>query len=73
MTNCERLTSCPFFNDRLANRPATIALMKSQYCQGNQRACARYQWFITFGGDIPGDLFPNMLDRVQEALNQATQ
>jgi hypothetical protein len=69
MANCECLEKCPFFNDKMANRPATANLMKKQFCQDDFASCARYQVFKAKGREaVPLDLFPAQRDRVQELL-----
>lgn len=41
MADCERISNCDFFNDRLKQMPATANMFKRQYCYGNQDNCAR--------------------------------
>ena len=43
MTECDRLSTCIFFNDRMENMPTVAALLKMQYCQGDFQACARFR------------------------------
>lgn len=65
MAECECLSGCLFFNDKMANRPSTAALMKKQYCLGNNQDCARFRVRSAIGGDkVPADLFPTQVDRV---------
>ena len=65
MAECECLAKCPFFNDKMANRPATAMLMKKQYCLGDNKNCARHMIFRTIGGQfVPADLFPGETARV---------
>ena len=67
MQQCERLTSCLFFSDRLANMPASAGLLKDTYCFGDKSKCARYQ--VALAGIIPPpDLFPNDSLRVHKIL-----
>jgi hypothetical protein len=69
MPDCEKLPKCAFFNDRMANKPATANMMKKQYCQGDKSTCARYLVCTKKGPEaVPGDLFPNMLDRAKAIL-----
>ena len=43
--------------------------MKKQYCQGDKSTCARYLVCTKNGPEaVPGDLFPNMLDRAKAIL-----
>ena len=32
MAERECLPKCPFFNDRMANKPVTAQMLKNQYC-----------------------------------------
>lgn len=69
MPDCEKLPKCAFFNDRMANKPATANMMKKQYCHGDKTLCARYQICITKGPEaVPGDLYPNMMERARAIL-----
>ena len=58
MATCERLQTCPFFTDRMANMPAVANLMKQTYCFGDKMTCARYMVAVA-GIAVPGDLLPN--------------
>ncbi len=42
MKECDYLQNCPFFNDKMANMPATADLFKNNYCKDNFSNCARY-------------------------------
>jgi hypothetical protein len=69
MADCELLEGCVFFNDKMANMPATAELYKDQYCRENNLECARYVVFKALGREkVPLDLFPNMKDRAQEII-----
>lgn len=69
MADCECLPRCIFFNDKMANRPATAEIMKTQYCKTDQSQCARFVVFKAKGGAaVPPDLFPNQLDRARAFL-----
>lgn len=66
MADCEMIAKCIFFNDKMANKPATANLMKSKYCQGDFRSCARYTVCKKLGREqVPCDLFPSQIDRAQ--------
>ena len=69
MSDCECLSGCIFFNDKMAGMPSMANIMKKKYCQGEPAGCARYQVFKAKGkGNVPGDLFPNQLDRVKKLI-----
>ena len=42
MAECEKLKKCPFFTGHMSNMPGVADLMKSTYCMGDKRLCARY-------------------------------
>ncbi len=59
MTECDRLPTCIFFNDRMENMPAVAALLKGKYCHGDFQGCARYRVAAKLGStNVPGNLFP---------------
>jgi hypothetical protein len=69
MADCELLEGCVFFNDKMANMPATAELYKDQYCRENNLECARYVVFKALGREkVPLDLFPNMKEKAQEII-----
>jgi len=69
MADCECLAKCIFFNDKMADKPATANIMKKAYCLGESQKCARHQVFIKAGGqNVPADLYPSQNDRVQPIL-----
>lgn len=69
MAKCEKLSACPFFNDRLSNMPAVASLLKESYCLGEKEKCARYRVSIA-GLQVPLDLFPNDIHRAEHLLLQ---
>ena len=59
MRECDRLESCPFFNDRLGEITDSAALLKQQFCLGGYESCARYRVDAKLGStSIPPDLLP---------------
>ncbi len=69
MAECECLPKCPFFNDRMANKPATAQLMKNQYCLGDSTGCARHQVKVAAGSEnVPSDLYPAQTEKVKAIL-----
>lgn len=43
MAECERISSCDYFNDTLKDLPATANLFKRRFCQGGREQCARQE------------------------------
>jgi hypothetical protein len=69
MANCERLESCPFFNDRMASMPSIASIYKKQYCLGEPARCARLIVLKAKGADaVPIDLFPNQTEKAKALL-----
>jgi len=67
MGNCEKLETCPFFTDQMKQMPAVAGLMKKTYCLDDKTQCARYR-VSKAGIPVPGDLFPNDIDRANQLL-----
>ncbi len=67
---CERADKCPFFNEKMANMPATANLIKKRYCLDQFEKCARY---IAAQAklDVPVDLFPNDREKVKAKCERA--
>ena len=70
MPDCEKLTKCPFFTDKMAQMPATAGMMKRSYCLGNKEECARYQ-VASRGIAVPLSLYPNQVSEVPTILAAA--
>jgi hypothetical protein len=69
MANCECLPGCPFFNDKMAEKPATANIMKKKYCLGDNSECARYIIFKSVGKEhVPSDLFPSQHERINKII-----
>jgi hypothetical protein len=69
MADCVCLPKCVFFNDKMADMPATADRMKKRYCQGDNSNCARFMVFNTLGREkVPANLFPQNTDRAGEIL-----
>ena len=70
MVDCECLPRCPFFNDKMADKPATAELMKKQFCHDKFEDCARYIVFKKFGREsVPINLYPNQKQQAQELIS----
>ncbi len=69
MAECELLSKCPFFNEKMTDLPATTARMKKRLCLTDNSQCARYMIFKALGRDkVPADLFPHQVNRALEIL-----
>jgi hypothetical protein len=59
MVECDKSSTCPFFNDKLENMPTAATLLKLQYCEGDFESCARFRVETKLGStSVPGTLFP---------------
>ena len=71
MADCECLNGCPFFNDKMADKPAITESYKRQYCRGDNTECARHMVFKSLGRPrVPADMFPNQKDRALKLIAQ---
>jgi len=69
---CELLTTCIFFDDRMVNQPAIADMFKQIYCRDKKLKCARYMVFAKLGiAKVPPDLFPSATDRAKSILAAA--
>jgi hypothetical protein len=68
MADCEKLLTCPFFTDQMAQMPSVASLMKATFCHGDKTHCARYQVLMS-GVPVPADLLPNDVGRAQQLLS----
>ena len=68
MSDCERVTRCPFFIGKLEAQPGVVAVLKRKYClSGKKQDCARYR-VVAEGIPAPEDLFPNQGERVNRII-----
>jgi hypothetical protein len=71
MGDCEKISGCPFFNDRLKNMPETAMKMKKMYCHGSKNLCARYKVAMALGSErVPDHLYPDMMDTAEFILDE---
>jgi hypothetical protein len=74
MAECPSLKTCPFFNDKMANMPATAEIVKRKYCNGEFTTCARYMTAKAIGKEnVPIDLYPTQANRVEQLINDKKQ
>ncbi len=66
MEECDLLSSCIFFNDKMADMPATAEMMKNRLCRSNKLGCARYLVCQQLGrAEVPLDLYPHDIERAK--------
>lgn len=69
MAECPSLPKCPFFNDHMAQRPATAEIMKQSYCRGDNSRCARWMVASALGKPaVPVNLFPNQVEQARALI-----
>ena len=71
MANCPSLTGCPFYHDRMANKPAMANIYKKNFCEKDYGNCASWKVANALGKEaVPSDLFPNQNERADEIINK---
>lgn len=71
MAECECLSTCLFFNDKMADKPATSEMLKRRYCLGDNSGCARFIVRQALGANkVPTNLYPNQKDKALEIINE---
>ncbi len=71
MPVCECLQGCPFFNDYMADMPATAEIIKERFCLADNSKCARYMVFKALGKpNVPSDLFPSQTARAKAIISK---
>ncbi|MCD4652071.1 MAG: hypothetical protein K8S56_09860 [Candidatus Cloacimonetes bacterium] len=70
MADCELLSGCPFFNDKMKESSGIGAVYKKKYCLGDSSTCARFMVFKKLGkASVPDDLYPYMLARAKKLIS----
>ena len=58
---CEKLSKCPFYNDKMDINKGIGAMYKRKYCEGDKTICARYIVATQLGAEyVTNQLHPNM-------------
>jgi len=69
MAACELSETCPFFNDQMAQMPASAEMFKRRYCKTDNSMCARYMVFKALGKPkVPPTLFPNNVEKAKAII-----
>jgi hypothetical protein len=70
--NCAKLSSCPFYNDKMPMESGLGAIYKKKYCMGSNTACARHMVLQSLGPNhVPDTLYPSMIDVAQQIIGAA--
>jgi len=71
MSECPRLPTCPFFNEKMPAKPGTAEMYRSMYCRKDYEKCARYLVLVALGKEkVPADLYPNEADRAKQVIHE---
>ena len=71
---CEFLSKCPFYNDKMDIESSIGKMYKKRYCLGDKTTCARYILTTNLGKQIaPANLYPNMHSKAEKILNDNKQ
>lgn len=74
MAECEIISECTFFNDKMSNMPVTAEMIKRKLCRKGFTDCAIYKVTKAAGREhVPVNLIPNQLDRADEIINAAKE
>ena len=69
MAECEFLSICLYFNDKLKNMPTASDMVKRMYCLWHFEDCARYKVAKAIGREnVPPDLFPPDIEEAKAML-----
>ena len=72
MAECECLSGCPFYNDKMDSEKGLGAFYKKTYCLGDNTSCARHMVFKRLGKEkVPERLFPNNVEQAKKILAAA--
>jgi hypothetical protein len=67
--NCEKLSACPFYNDKMPIDQGLGKLIKKKYCENDKTKCARYYVSTTVGKEhVPQNLYPNMYEEAEKIV-----
>ncbi|HZK57247.1 MAG TPA: hypothetical protein VFD17_02960 [Clostridia bacterium] len=68
---CEKLQTCPFYNNKMDIESGLGKMYKNRYCLGNKEKCARYIVSEELGAKfVPVSLYPNMHEKAEEIIAQ---
>lgn len=71
MAICPYLNECPFFNDKMLEKPELTNMYKKTYCNGDFSTCARWMIANNLGKEyVPLTIYPNMLTQVESIINE---
>ena len=72
MADCESLSACPFFNDKMANMPAMANSYKKRFCHNDYATCGRYMVSKALGkAKVPADMYPNQDERARKIIAES--
>jgi hypothetical protein len=74
MADCPSLSVCPFFNDKMQEKPGLTNMYKNRYCKGDNENCARWRVAVSVGKQhVPSDLYPNQFDRISDIIEKSSK
>ncbi len=70
MGDCECVSRCMLFEEKMSSMPATVEMFRNRYCRADFLTCARYSVYKALGMErVPADLFPNQEDRARKIVS----
>jgi hypothetical protein len=68
---CEKLETCPFYQEKIPIDSSLGKLFKKTYCEGDKTNCARYRVSTTVGKEfVPISLYPNMNEQADQIIKE---
>jgi len=64
MSNCELLSTCPFFNDKTQEMSELTEMLKEDYCYGNFAWCGRYMAYRALERDRETEEKPELATEI---------
>ena len=69
MATCEKLSKCPFYQDKMDINSGLGKIYKQKYCEGDKTACARYIISTQLGPEfVTNHIYPNMNELADKML-----
>ncbi|MEL7609293.1 MAG: hypothetical protein AAGU74_07280 [Bacillota bacterium] len=66
---CERLVSCPFYQEKMPIDSGLGCIYRKNYCETDKTKCARFIVLTALGPQyVPSDLYPNMNQRAEQII-----
>ena len=69
MPECQHLSRCLFYKDKMDDMPVTAEMFKHRFCTGDYSNCARFMVSKALGASaVPPHLFPNQTEKAKQLI-----